>query len=280
MKKELLFTRKQGRIQTEEQEMKKIKCEVMSSFYSPTNFTSKTTYPSLTTLEKQKIEEVVSYYKIFKEDTVVGDYKMLDELGMDECLDFFEEYGKIAIRTVKNIPTVKCYSMEDKLIMMRNFMGVFNDVRFAYFYDVESRSGMMQNFRKENSFVRLSIDAWDEYFPEELKNTWMRIVQKNKFAMMNDPIIRDLLITIGLFLEHEKISCPQVLRNHYLEYYYLLRRYLQVKLKSREKFEKHMRLFHNVLGGYPEINDLNKEFFQSIWPHYSSELFSEIYYIE
>jgi len=279
MKKELLFTRKQGKIKTEEQEMKKIKCEVMNFFCTSTNSTNKA-YPSLTAYEKKKIEEVVGYYSIFKDENCVGN--MFEELDREHCMEFIEEYSKVVIKCVKNIPAVKNYSIEDKVVMMRNFLGVFADLRITFNYQFETNISVLQNFTKgkENTFSRMNMDVWDDYFPLDLKNAWLKIVERNKFAMMNDPIIRDLLITMGLFLESDKISCPQVLRNHYLEYYYLLRRYLQTKLKTREKFEKKMRLFHNVLGGYPEINYLNKEFFQSLWPYYTSELISEVYYLE
>lgn len=283
MKKELIYKRKHCQISTsEEQEVSFIKSELLNAFNGvgssilPAS-SVESQFPALSLFEKAKIEEVTGYFKSFKEESSIKN--IIDQPQKEVWLAHGEEYVREVVRATRNIPCLENYTMEDRLTMVRNYVTIFFDMRYVFTFDHDGEFGLVQDLLSVETPIcfRTPLDMWDEFISPELKQAWKDMVLTNKSVMLNDPIVRDLLITMALFRNHDKISCPEMMRLHYLEYYYLLKRYLQVKLKSRDRYEKHIKHFHRVLNEFDKLHECSRQFYNFISPHYQSSLMAEIY---
>jgi len=238
------------------------------------NMTGDAPYPSLSDYEKRKIAEVVGYYKLFKEENSLENIQQIADL--DPYIAMSESYTRAVVTRVKNIPALKKYCMEDRMKLVSNWMPTFMNLRSVFYFDTELEMGFLENFDRENTACRASVRFWDKLLPKEVIDEWLVKIISNKTAMMGDRIVRDLLITTGLFLECDTISCPEVMRKDFLEYYYLMRRYVQTKLKNKDKFEKQMTLFHECYEGLLEIKKNSKQFYNLLAPHYEMELMTDL----
>jgi len=280
MRKELIFKRKPYQLTSEDQEIDHMKCEIMSylktsAILSRDNTKTDLEYPTLTNMERAKIEAVSGYYKGFKEENSVK--TVLDPPNREKYLEVCEDYAKQIVRSVKNVPEMKNFTMKDKMTMTRNFINVFLALRYKFSFDLEKQHGLLLEIHEQKVCYRTSLSIWEDIIPEDLRKKWSHAMIRNKSVMLNDPVVRDLAITMSLFRADDKVSCPGILRLYYLEYYYLLRRYLQVKLKTREKFERNMVKFHDMLSAFPKMREFAQQFHELVSPHYTLELMTDVY---
>ena len=230
-------------------------------------------FASLTNYEKHKLNEVCEYYKDLKEENTIRN--VVEIHTREEWFRHEENLLKFLVGMVKKMSCFQPFPMEDKLIMIRNFFAVYINMRFIFSYDEENEAFLMAEINEQKICFKNS--TWNNLISGDMEQIWKNCIAKHKTIMMNDPVIRDLLITLSMFREDAGIISSDLLRYKYLEINYLLERYLQVKLRYREKYEKHLKFIHYILSRMPEMYDGVQEFYQAVSPFHSSQLIKEIF---
>ena len=271
MKKEFLSSRKYN------SKCKLVEKQLLISLnmYENVNLGNYRDFASLSNYEMQKLNEICGCYKSLKEENSMKN--VVEIQTRQEWLQHEENLLKFLIGMVKKMSCFQPFPMEDKLIMIKKFFVVYFNLRFIFSYDEEKEALYMLEINEQKVCFKTNFQMWNELISEDMERAWRLGVVENKTLMMNDPIIRDLIITLSMFRQDSAIISSDLLRYKHLEILYLLQRYLQVKLRYRDKYEKHLKFMHYMSSKTPELYDKIHQLYQIVKPFHSSQLINEIY---
>ena len=282
MKKELIYKRRENSIKSrDDQEKNYIKLKLLNAINVDINpifpkLTSDSQYPALNNYEKLKIEEMVTGIRgIFKEENTMEKVIHVDD--RKKWMEVSEEYSKHIVKMIKNVPCFKDNTIEQQLLIVKRFIVIFFDLRLIFFYSKATETSMIQQMPEQDICYTASCSLWKSMVSDEFYHSWKMIIEKYKFVMLNDPIVRDLMITISLFWQHDELPNNDYMRYKYLQYYYLLKRYIQVKLKNVNKVEKHLKYLHTALNDLPSLIEFTRKFYIFISKEFRNSILEEIY---
>lgn len=190
-------------------------------------------------------------------------------------------YATRIVQFCNNFQTFKELPKKQQLNILKPFYVELLAIRIAFLFDQKRNGFFMMENESGNRVIFIQNSLFNT--PRTSRPNVIsisNIIRQIKFEMEDDPIIRDLLITISLFKPRDNLHnrYREVIGYKYYQYTNLLRRYLENKhqslMKAKEKLTRIIHLINDLPYiyhdyrrrllevGYENVNQVLAEVFE------------------